>query len=124
VVLPIWAHLAASGNQTLLSKWAVTLPLPIAALLLTACTAHAQPAEKLQAQVQFERGLGFLLIDDYAAAAATFERLYAATGSERVRLEWARASYLQQDYEQAETLFKAVLAADPPFPVREKIRYF
>jgi tetratricopeptide (TPR) repeat protein len=98
--------------------------LPLAALLLAACTAHAQPAEKPQAQVQFELGLGFLLNDDYAAAADTFERLYAATGSERVRLEWARALYLQRDYEQAETLFKAVLATGPPFPVREKIRYF
>lgn len=62
--------------------------------------------------------------DNYAAAADTFERLYAATGSERVRLEWARTLYLQRDYEQAETLFKAVLATAPPFQVREKIRYF
>lgn len=100
------------------------MALPIAALLLTACAARAQPAEKIQAQIQFEQGLTFLLNNDYAAAAATFERLYAATGSERVRLEWARSLYLQQDYEQAETLFKAVLATVPPFPVREKIRYF
>ena len=100
------------------------MTLPLAALLLTACTAHAQPADKTQAQVQFEQGLSFLLNDDYAAAADTFERLYAVTGSERVRLEWARARYLQQDYEQAETLFKAVMATAPPFPVREKIRYF
>lgn len=89
-----------------------------------ALTAHAQPAEKSQAQVQFEQGLSFLLNDDYAAAADTFEQLYAATGSERVRLEWARTRYLQQDYDQAEALFKAVLATAPPFPVREKIRYF
>ena len=100
------------------------MALPLAALLLTACAAHAQPAEKTQAQVQFEQGLSFLLNDDYATAAATFERLYASTGSERVRLEWARTLYLQQDYEQAETLFKAVLSSAPPFPVREKIRYF
>ena len=100
------------------------MTLPLAALLLAACAAHAQPAKKPQAQVKFELGLGFLLNDDYAAAAATFEQLHASTGSERVRLEWARALYLQRNYEQAETLFKAVLATAPPFPVREKIRYF
>jgi tetratricopeptide (TPR) repeat protein len=98
--------------------------LSLAALLLTTGTAHAQPAEKTQAQVQFEQGLHFLLNADHAAAADIFEQLYAATGSERVRLEWARTLYLRQDYAQAENLFKAVLAADPPFPVREKIRYF
>jgi hypothetical protein len=95
-------------------------------LILAASNVHAQPSEesKLQAQLQFQAGLNFLSSSDFAAAADVFERLYAITGSERVRLEWARANYLRQDYEQAEILFKAVLATAPPFPVREKIRYF
>lgn len=96
----------------------------LAALLLTAPVGQAQTVEKTQAQIQFEKGLQFFLDSDYAAAADTFRQLYAATGSERVRLEWARASYLQQDFAQAETLFKAVLSANPPLPVREKIRFF
>lgn len=104
------------------SEWgAVAL---LVALLLTAPVGQAQTAEKTQAQVQFEQGLQFFLDSDYAAAADTFRQLYAATGSERVRLEWARASYLQQDFAQAETLFKAVLSTNPPLPVSEKIRFF
>ena len=99
-------------------------------LILALTNAYAQPSDEsksqaqTQAQVQFEKGLNFLLNDEFAAAAETFERLYAITGSERVRLEWARASYLRQDYAQAEALFKAVLASSPPFAVREKIHYF
>ena len=95
-------------------------------LILVSTHAYAQTSDesRFEAQIQFEKGLNFLLNGEFAAAAETFERLYAITGSERVRLEWARASYQRQDYAQAKALFKAVLASSPPFAVREKIHYF
>lgn len=86
--------------------------------------AYVQAAEDTQPQARFNVGLQFLLDRDYAAAAKVFEALFAETQSERVRLEWARAAYLQQDYEKAESLFKAVLATGPPLSVREKIEVF
>ncbi len=96
----------------------------MAALLMGLANAHVQAAETNPPQIEFEQGLQLLLEKDYAAAARSFERLYQATGSERVRLEWARADYLLQDYEQAQILFKAVLATTPPLAVSEKINYF
>ena len=85
---------------------------------------YAQPVGTTQPQTRFESGLQFLLDKDYAAAAKVFEALFADTQSERVRLEWARTAYLLQDYEKAQSLFKAVLATAPPLSVREKIEVF
>jgi len=96
----------------------------ICALLHLAPAAFAQPTAAIAPQARFEQGLRLLLEHDYAAAARVFEQLYAATGSERVRLEWARAAYLMQDYDKAKALFMAVLASEPPLPVREKINFF
>lgn len=94
------------------------------ALLLVSRSAYSQPYAATPPQIRFEQGLQLLLDHEYAAAAQVFEQLYAATGSERVRLEWARAAYLSQDYDKAKALFKGVLATAPPLPVREKISVF
>jgi hypothetical protein len=94
------------------------------ALLAVAPPAFSQPSIATPPQVRFEQGLQLFLDEDYFAAAQLFEQLYAETGSERVRLEWARAAYLARDYDKAKALFKDVLAAAPPLPVREKIKVF
>lgn len=103
-----------------MAAWAAVFAL----LLLVSHSAYSQPSAATPPQIRFEQGLQLLLDHEYAAAAQVFEQLYAATGSERVRLEWARAAYLSQDYDKAKALFKGVLATAPPLPVREKINVF
>lgn len=93
-------------------------------MLLFAQLAGAESSSTAPPQVRFEVGLQLLFESKYAAAARVFEELYASTGSERVRLEWARTAYLLQDYDKAKTLFQAVLATAPPLAVREKIHVF
>ncbi len=75
-------------------------------------------------QVKFERGILFLDSQDYTPAIEIFRDLYQITNAPRVKLEWARASYLSGDLVEAEKLFKEVLTENPPMMVREKIGVF
>lgn len=75
-------------------------------------------------QARFEEGAGFFLSGNYLSAAHVFEQLYADSQSQRVKLEWARTLFFLGRKEQAETLFREVLATSPPLPVREKINAF
>lgn len=75
-------------------------------------------------QARFEEGAGYFLSGNYLSAAYVFEKLYADTQSQRVKLEWARTLFYLGQSEQAEALFKEVLATNPPLPVREKINTF
>ena len=75
-------------------------------------------------QVKFERGILFLNSQDYIPAIEIFRDLYQSTNAPRVKLEWARASYLSGDLVEAEKLFKEVLTENLPMMVREKIGVF
>lgn len=75
-------------------------------------------------QARFEEGAGYLMSGNYLSAAYVFEKLYADTQSQRVKLEWARTLFYLGQKEQAEVLFKEVLVTNPPLPVREKINTF
>lgn len=72
-------------------------------------------------QARFEEGLQFMQQGNCLSAAQVFEQLEGETSSLRVKLEWARSLYCLGNYEQSETLFKEVLAANPPFPVRVRV---
>jgi len=87
---------------------------------------HAQNNQQNEAEVvinqsNFEIGLQKLFNKEYKEASEIFENLYVKTKSPRVKLEWARALYLQGNRKQSEKLFNEVLALDPPMMVREKI---
>jgi len=75
-------------------------------------------------QVKFERAILLLNSQDYIPAIEIFRDLYQSTNSPRVKLEWARASYLSGNFIEAEKLFKEVLSENPPMMVREKIGIF
>ena len=76
-------------------------------------------------QALFEVGVRALMRQDLATAIAAFERLSRLTPSNRVKLELARAYFLDRRYGEARRLFKLVLA-DPavPWAVRENIKRF
>ena len=75
-------------------------------------------------QVKFEQGVLYLNSQDYTQAIQIFRELYHKTSAPRVKLEWARASYLSGDLVEAEKLFKEVLKENPPMMVRERIGIF
>lgn len=93
-------------------------------ILLAACNSQATELDANTPEVyqaRFEEGLRFLDAGNCLGAATAFERLYADTQSQRIKLEWARALHCLGDYEQSEVLFNEVLATNPPFPVRVRV---
>jgi len=53
----------------------------------------------------FELGVAAMLEGDYKISSEIFEWLYAKTKSPRVKLEWARAAFLNKEYNLARELF-------------------
>lgn len=88
-------------------------------------TWSASPLPPDANQVLFEAGLRALLRQDFVVAIERFERLSKVTASNRVKLELARAYFLNRQYADAKRLFERVLQ-DPnvPWAVRGNIKRF
>jgi len=76
-------------------------------------------------QVLFSIGLRELHRQNYPAAVQVFEMLSRKVGTQRVRLELARACYLDRQYSRAKEIFEGVLQ-DPglPWGVRENVNRY
>ena len=76
-------------------------------------------------QIFFSIGMQELQKQNYAAAVQVFEALSRRVGSQRVKLELARAYYLDRRYSQAKEVFEGVLQ-DPALPwgVRENVNRY
>ena len=97
--------------------------LAIALLLVLASAAHAQTEADLQRA--FVYGMQQLEAGDSAQAESIFRQMLKYTDSGRVRLELARALYVQGKYEQAKLLFKEVsMHSETPWRVRDNVALF
>lgn len=72
-------------------------------------------------QAQFETALSWAAEGRLSEANDLLLNLYTRTKSPRVLLEGARVLYLAGEHEEAEILFKQVLALKPPMMVRERV---
>ncbi|MGQ0652297.1 MAG: surface lipoprotein assembly modifier [Betaproteobacteria bacterium] len=76
-------------------------------------------------QATFMRAAHMLERGEYGEAISGFRTVLRHTDSPRVKLELARALYLQKEYEEAKTLFKEVLySPDTPWRVQDNIETF
>jgi Protein of unknown function (DUF2860)/Tetratricopeptide repeat len=97
--------------------------LALAFLLALASAAHAQTAAELQRA--FAQGMQQLEAGNAAQAESIFREMLEHTDSARVKLELARALYLQGKYEPAKLLFKEVsMSSETPWRVRDNIALF
>jgi len=88
-------------------------------------TAQTRIATDDPYQAAFLIALDALQRRDYAAAIAIFEALYKKVPTARIRLELARACYLDRQYARARTLFQAILdAPELPWGVRENVQRY
>ncbi len=75
-------------------------------------------------QVIFEDGVRAMFSGNYDSSIKTFEQLYQATKSQRVKLEWARSAFLAKQYKLSKRLFDEVMAENPPAIVKFNIHLF
>lgn len=95
----------------------------------SSCYANSQTINELSTnkqnnqinQAQFEMALKWAEEGRLNDANELLLNLYGRTKSPRVLLEGARVLYLAGEYEEAESLFKQVLALNPPMMVRERV---
>lgn len=76
-------------------------------------------------QILFSIGMRELQTQNYPAAVQVFEMLSRKVGTQRVKLELARACYLDRQYSRAKEIFEGVLR-DPALPwgVRENVNRY
>lgn len=95
----------------------------------SSCFANSETISELTAnehnnqinQAQFETALKWAAEGRLNDANELLLNLYGRTKSPRVLLEGARVLYLAGEYEEAESLFKQLLALNPPMMVRERV---
>ena len=76
-------------------------------------------------QILFLLGLHELSTGNYIAAVQVFKSLSLQTDSPRVKLELARALFLDLQYKEAKKLFEQILAdSKTPYPVKESIQFY
>lgn len=75
-------------------------------------------------QKEFKLGLTYMLSSNYSDAEKLFSDLFAKTNAPRIKLEWARASYLNKNYEMSKKLFEEVLDVGVPESVRFNIMQY
>lgn len=76
-------------------------------------------------QILFLLGLHELTTGNYIAAVQVFKSLSLQTDSLRVKLELARALFLDLQYKQAKTLLEEVQSSpETPYPVKESIQFY
>ncbi len=99
------------------ARW---LPFLIAGLFFNISAEASEAAN----QNEFRKGLSFLFNSNYSDAEDVFEGLFARTKAPRVKLEWARAAYLNKNYELSKKLFEEVMESEIPESVRFNIMIY
>lgn len=93
-------------------------------LLLASGLAFAQTSDE-DLQRAFVEGAQQLQAGNLGPAEAIFRKLLEVTGSARVRLELARALYLQGKYKESKALFQEVSnLSETPWRVRDNVAHF
>lgn len=72
-------------------------------------------------QADFNRGIELMFEGKSSSAVGLFQKLFEKTGSIRVKLEWARAAFISQEYDLSQKLFNDVLSEKIPESVRFNI---
>lgn len=89
-------------------------------LFFTTTVLATQEEGNNEYQMIFELGVAAMFEGDYETSSEIFEWLYAKTNSPRVKLEWARAAFLNKKYNVARKLFIEVLSS---YQIPDSVRF-
>ena len=133
VAAPAWAQLEFKASAKPVPQTRVVTPVEAAELLIQAgrftdakrVLDVLEKANPSDSQVQFLLAMVEVQAKQYPAAIRRFRRiLIREPGVMRVRLELARAFFLEKDYDNAERQFRFARAGDPPAAVKQNIDAF
>lgn len=114
----IQVHLVERNNEFLLQISRTTLLL-LVGLLPLSLLGQTDPVQK-----KFESGVQNMIVGEYFTAIKIFEAIYIKNPTPRVKLEWARAAFLNKDFDLSKKLFLEVLVENPPVVVQFNIRLY